>query len=75
MRSNAFYKKKAKIIQIYKINKFYTYHLIKANLDLDIKLKAFISSNCFYVTNFISNINSSYFYIINFLSKKAKSDV
>lgn len=51
------------------------HYLIKANTNLDMKLKMSIGSGYFYLTNFISNINSGYLYIINFISKKLKSDV
>lgn len=51
------------------------HHLVKRNTNLGIKLKAFISSNYSYITDFISNTSNGYSYAINFLSKKVKFDV
>lgn len=48
------------------------HYLIKANINLNMKLKMSTGSNCFYVTDFISNINSGYLFIINFIRQKIK---
>lgn len=57
------------------MNQFNIHHLVKANIDLGMKLKAFTSSNCSYVTNFTSNTSSGYPCATNFMSKKTKSDI
>lgn len=51
---------KAKLDQVYKMNKHYVHHLIIANIDLSIKLKTFTSSGFHYVTGYISEkVNSN----------------
>lgn len=68
-------KKKAKIIQIYKVKNFYIYHLVKANTNSSMKLKAITSSSCSCNTDFINNTSNNYYNTTNFKSKKEKRDV
>lgn len=43
-----FITKKVKTFEVYKINKFHICYLLKANTNLDIKLKIFISNGFLY---------------------------